>query len=191
MQIDKIDSGKSEMQSVKQRFYALRNGVLADVLRKAGSPYRIIFGLNLPQIQEIANAFGFNESLANQLWENKETRESRLLAPMLVNPEFFKIETAKIWLNNLAGSTEELDVLCHKLLRKTPFATELQKELKSSDNDLLRYVSLRLSFSLIAQKGNEILKDAKVEMERNSPLTQNVARQLMEEAIFVLGVENQ
>ena len=42
------------MQTVKRRFFAMRNGVIADVLRKGGSPFRTIFGLNLPQIAEIA-----------------------------------------------------------------------------------------------------------------------------------------
>ncbi len=39
---------------IKQRLYAMRNGVIADSLRNAGSPYRSIFGLNLPQLTEIA-----------------------------------------------------------------------------------------------------------------------------------------
>ena len=36
------------MQSVKRRFYAMRNGMLAAQMRQGGVDYRINFGLNIP-----------------------------------------------------------------------------------------------------------------------------------------------
>lgn len=42
------------MQTVKRRFFAMRNGALAEQMRSRGLTYRINFGLNLPQIKEIA-----------------------------------------------------------------------------------------------------------------------------------------
>ena len=50
------------LQNIKRRFFALRNGVIADTLRRAGSPFKIIFGLNLPQLAEIAAELGYSES---------------------------------------------------------------------------------------------------------------------------------
>ena len=44
----------NQMQIIKRRFFAMRNGIIADTLRKAGLDYRMIFGLNLPQITDIA-----------------------------------------------------------------------------------------------------------------------------------------
>ncbi|MDE6370251.1 MAG: hypothetical protein K2K92_02035, partial [Duncaniella sp.] len=73
----------SPIQTIKRRFFAMRNGVIADTLRKAGLPYRIIFGLNLPQIAEIAEETGADEALARQLWADTGTRESMMLAPMI------------------------------------------------------------------------------------------------------------
>ena len=52
--MENVETSFNEMQTVKRHFFALRNGVIADALRRAGSPFRIIFGLNLPQIAEIA-----------------------------------------------------------------------------------------------------------------------------------------
>ena len=46
----------------------MRNGIVADTLRKAGSPYRIIFGLNLPQISEIARVTGCNHEWPKRFW---------------------------------------------------------------------------------------------------------------------------
>ncbi len=42
------------MQAVKRRLYAMRNGALAAQMRNAGLHYRINFGLNIPQLKEIA-----------------------------------------------------------------------------------------------------------------------------------------
>ena len=74
----------NDMQQIKRHFFAMRNGIVADVLRKAGSPFRIIFGLTLPQITDVANATGKNAELARRLWDNKTTRCSMLLAPMIM-----------------------------------------------------------------------------------------------------------
>jgi len=66
------------MQSVKRRFYAMRNGMLAAQMRQGGVDYRINFGLNIPQIKDIAAeliASGLSAaelaSLARALWDNE------------------------------------------------------------------------------------------------------------------------
>lgn len=186
MQINEIDSTKNLMQNVKQRFFAMRNGVVADMLRKAGSPYRIIFGLNLPQLKEVAAAFGHNETLANELWANDSTRESRLLAPMIADPE--KVSKAMIlnWINHLSGSLEEIDILCHSLLRKTSYVRTLITELSCSENALKRYLALRLAFGVIHKDALEMKKLAAEEIERNESVTKGIAIQLREECEFLL-----
>ena len=181
MELDKIDTSKSKMQSVKQRFFALRNGVVADMLRKAGSPYRIIFGLNLPQLQQLAAVFGKDEELADLLWNDKSVRESRLLAPMLLDASALSPAKASAWLNDLTGSTEELDLLCHSLLRKVDFAEELFDTLCHDDEPLRRYVALRLGFALMNRCPEKIRDFAIKEKEKNNPVTLNVARQLSAE----------
>ncbi len=73
----------NRMQIIKRRFFAMRNGIIADTLRKAGLEYKIIFGLNLPQITEIAAEQPHEADLAEELWADRRTRESLMLAPML------------------------------------------------------------------------------------------------------------
>ena len=89
------------MQTVKRRFFAMRNGVIADTLRSAGLPYKIIFGLNLPQIVEIAGDVPHKRELAEALWANNTTRESMLMAPMLIDPSSFSMEDARRWLDTV------------------------------------------------------------------------------------------
>lgn len=187
MDISVLDSSKNEMQNVKQRFFALRNGMLADMLRQGGSPYRIIFGLNLPQLREIAAVFGANDALADALWANRSTRESRLLAPMVADVNVFSRERALTWLGDLTGALEEVDILCHSLLRKTPYVKTLISELVDSENALMRYAALRLAFSFVNEDAPGTLAMAEAELSRGDALTQGVARQLKDEAMFVIG----
>lgn len=140
----------NDMQTVKRRFFAMRNGVIADTLRSAGLPYKIIFGLNLPQIVEIAGEVPHTRELAESLWANNTTRESMLLAPMLVDPSSFGIEDARRWLDSVP-TAEVADILCHRLLRKTPYAWELAETLIDSPSGPFdKYVALRLAFNLVA-----------------------------------------
>lgn len=146
----------NRMQQAKRMMYAMRNGVVSDVLRKGGAPFSIIFGINLPQLTDIARDLGTDPDLAEKLWANTTTRESMLLAPMLVDAEAFKEEDARRWMET-AKSSEVADVLCLKLLRRLPYAVRLVEEYRRSDNRQLRYVALRLMCNL-ARKYPELAR---------------------------------
>lgn len=171
----------NEMQTIKRRLFAMRNGIIADTLRQAGSPFRIIFGLNLPQIVEIATETGKNRELADKLWANTTTRESLLIAPMLVEPSDFSIDDARRWVAEVPA-TEVADILCHRLLRHTPYAWELAEELiDKHDENFALYTGLRLTFNLVHTDPNRAL--ALAERAGNHPL----ALALIDEAKFLLG----
>lgn len=189
MDIQQNDPRFSEMQNIKRRFFALRNGVIADRLRTAGDPHRIVFGLTLPQLAEVAAASPHDNHLAQMLWDNDTTRESRLLAPMLADADTFDCETARAWVESLKGA-EEADILCHKLLRHLTFAIELvDRYADRNDNALLRYLSIRLAFNLIYKADgatrNHIGSLAAAEQQRHDPMTRFVATQLAEEIEFL------
>lgn len=182
MELEKLDYTRNAMQNVKRRFFALRNGVLADVLRRSGSPYRIIFGLNVPQIKEVAAVFGYDRDLAEKLWADTSTRESRLMAPMLVNPEEFTDVEAKEWVNGAQAIAEECDMLCMGLLRRLPYRRSLAGELTDSACAVSRYVGLRLLFADVSQDPARCALLANAELERGHPFTRSIARQLAQEA---------
>ena len=132
-----------KMQQTKRAFFTYRNGILVDVLRRAGSPYKMIFGLNLPQISEIAAATGTDHSLAMALFSDRTTRESQLLAPMIADPDALSADDA-LELLTQAPDREAVDILCHRLLRRLPFAAEL-----AANPALPPYSALRLAANLI------------------------------------------
>lgn len=185
MKIDEIDVTKSPLQNVKQRFFALRNGLLADMLRKSGSPYRIIFGLNLPQIREVAAAFGTDTELSETLWANVTTRESRLVAPMLADRTTFTIEDARRWCRTLSGSPEEVDVLCWALLRHLHGIDALVDEMVDCEEDIRRYTAMRLAANLLRTDPKRFKSIALNEINRNCPLTKSLALQIVDEADFL------
>ncbi len=133
-----------DLREVKQQFFALRNGLLADMLRKqCAMPYKVIFGLNIPQIKAIAQRIGMDDALAAQLWADTDVRESRLLSPM--------ISSARAEATDMLGqvaTAEEADIVCHSLLRHCPGAERAAEAAASSENPLTRYASLRLMLNL-------------------------------------------
>lgn len=140
----------NQMQTVKRHFFAMRNGIIADTLRRAGSPYHIIFGLNLPQLVEIAAVTPHSVELSDALHVNSSTRCSRLMAPMIHPAEAMTEEKALQWMSEVLCA-EEADILCHRLLRKLPFASSLvSKALGEDSSGWLTYAGLRLLANLRA-----------------------------------------
>lgn len=110
------------LQEIKQLFFAYRNGIVADTLRRAGMPYKMIFGLQVPQISEIAKTLKETHTpeeiltLANALWNDKGVRESRLLACYLFDPKSISAEKVEKLKTDLQ-TPEERDMLNFRILR--------------------------------------------------------------------------
>lgn len=183
------------MQTVKRSLYARRNGALAEQMRRGGLMYRINFGLNIPQVKEVAAeilAQGLSSKeqldLANLLWENVNTRESRLIAPMLYPADIMTADIALRWLME-AQTTEIADHLCHSLLRHLPFAPEVAHAVLADTGatPLNRYAALRLMLNLLILgkiAPSEAAAAAAAEQATGTPLTRAVAAQLADEAEF-------
>lgn len=170
----------NDMQTVKRSFFALRNGIVADTLRKGGTSYKIIFGLNLPQICEIAASTPHDPKLAQMLWDNVTTRESRLLAPMLLNPATTDRTLALRWASEV-NEREVADVLCLKLLRKMPGAAGLIEGIASADNPLAEYTALRLALNIVREAPSEARNAARSHRNSDSPAVRHLCTRIEEE----------
>ena len=180
MKMDKFN----DLQIIKRRFFAMRNGIIADTIRKSGAPYRMIFGLNLPQIDEIARETGKNKELAEKLHADTSTRESQLLAPMLMPEEEMTPEKAIGWIAG-APSHEAIDILCHRLLRRLPFALDTVEQALNSDIPHARYAAVRLMWNLIPAHADEVYPLASREASKGEDAISLLARNLMEEIDFL------
>lgn len=184
----------SIMQQVKRRFFAMRNGMLADQIRRSGLGYRVNFGLNIPQLKEIAtdiinsgiSSAGLLE-LANSLWANINTRESRLMAPMIFPADIMSRELAARWLSE-AQTTEVADHLCHSLLKRLTFAEEIALEQfhTPEGTPMQRYAALRLLLNLVVTgKTDPAALRPIAETAMQEELTRPVAHQLLQEIEFL------
>ena len=137
------------VQEIKHEFFSRRNGIIADAYRNAGDPHKTVFGLQLPQLSEIARMAGMPDTaLSVQLWADRDCRESRLLACWLVDHADVTEQQAL----DMAADTrtrEEADILAFRLLRRLPFATALADKIrKSSASDISIYVATALKRNL-------------------------------------------
>ena len=185
-----ICSDMEKVQEIKKTFYAYRNGIIADRLRNAGDCHAVIFGLNIPQIVNIANELGQDTHLARQLWNNSNSRESRMLAPMLFPCDELGYDEACLWIEDVEN-VEIADNLCHKLLRKVDSAEKLFQKYANADKDLLRYVAFRLAMNLLCigavADRVAMLDAARREVAKGCGMTQNVARDVVEEIELMQG----
>lgn len=121
------------LKDIKQQFFAYRNGALADTLRKAGMPYGIIFGLNIPQLAAIARQARESAggepvaALADELWADRNVRESRLLACYLFDADSLPGQQTLQMMADVQ-TREEADILAFRLLRYLPYAAQLAVE---------------------------------------------------------------
>ena len=174
----------TELKDIKQEFFAYRNGMLADTLRDAGDSHKIIFGLNIPQIKAIADRVEKSADIAQQLWDNDTSRESRLAAPMVYPADKFSKATAEEWIASLIN-IEEADILCHRLLCLTDYAEDMIYELAESDNEMRKYCGYRLAINVIMRnklqdynKISELLVPSDKDSDRIILLKKSIAEEI-------------
>lgn len=134
------------IQIIKHQFLAFRNGIISDTLRKAGSPFEIIFGLQLPQLKDIAKEIGKDRALGLELWADSKVREARILALLILPPDSISLDDALRMASDIR-SREEADLLPFLLLRHTPHIPALLSSISKvpSPDPLQEYLFTTLS----------------------------------------------
>lgn len=123
---------QQDILDIKKDLRACMNGVLSARMRQVGMPYRLVFGVELPRLQEIAATYTPNRHLAQALW-NENIRETRLLACLLMPPRDFTPDVADIWAQEIP-TTEVAQVMATRLMPLAPRACDLSFEWIASDN---------------------------------------------------------
>ena len=143
------------LREIRKEFFAFRNGIVADKLRKAGDPHGMIMGCLLVDVSGIAarvrESIGDTEQLiaiAQELWADTNSRECRLAAPMLYPAEEMTLECAQQWCQTVE-TVEIADNLCHKLLRHIIDANNLFRQLIADERPLIKYTGYRLLLNLL------------------------------------------
>lgn len=118
------------MKEIKQLFFTYRNGAVADSLRRYGIPHKIIFGLDIPRIAEIARRLEPSDEVADKLWADYDVRESRLLATYLFETANMTEERA-MQLARSVRTQEEADMLAFRQFKRLDCGAELLARFES------------------------------------------------------------
>ena len=110
------------IKEIKLELRAAMNGVVAAQMRQAGMPYKLIFGVELPRLQEIAREFRADRRLAQALW-NESSRECKILATMLMPPAECLSEIAEIWTDEMP-TAEIAQIAVQQLFSHTQWAAD-------------------------------------------------------------------
>lgn len=108
-----------EVKEIKQYFFARRNGVTADVLKRGGSGFEMIFGVDVPSISALSKEIGFDKELAIRLWADRKVRESHLLAAWLLDPVSLSVEEC-VTLADSVVDMEDAQMLAFRVLKHRP-----------------------------------------------------------------------
>ena len=138
---------------IKKELRAAMNGILSAKMREAGAPYKLVFGVELPRLQSIANEFQPSRQLAQELW-NENIRECKLLATMLMPPQEFLPEMADIWVDEIP-TAEVAQVLCMQLLSKESWSAVTAFEWIASPSQMRQLCGF-LCIARLLQQGAQL-----------------------------------
>ena len=142
------------VREIKAKLRLFMNGVLSQSLREKGLKYRLIFGVELPRLREIAAGYEPNHELAQALWK-EDIRECKILAAYLQPIESFFPEIADIWMEQIHNS-ELADYVCMALLRRLPYASQKAFQWIASGDRMPMYIGFRLMSHLFTTLGTEM-----------------------------------
>ena len=118
-----MDSTTTEkLQLIKRDFRSLMNGTAAASLREKGLHYRLIFGVEWPQLMRLSAEIGKDHDLAQALWK-EDIRDCRLLAGLIQPVETFSLELADVWIETM-HYPEEAQYTVLSLFQHLPHVSE-------------------------------------------------------------------
>ena len=142
------------IRQIKAQLRLFMNGVLSQSLREKGLQYRLIFGVELPRLKEIAAGYEQDHELAQALW-NEDIRECKILAAYLQPTDTFDSELADFWMESV-HNTELADYLSMILFRRLPYASQKAFQWMASENRMEAYTGFRLMSHLFTLYGTEM-----------------------------------
>lgn len=175
---------EERIKEIKLELRSQMNGIASSAMRQS-EDYRVNFGVELPRLQEMAEAESFNPitPLASALWK-ESVRECRILALMIFPKEEMDEELCDVWAEQIHTS-EIAQIASLHLFRKLPYATSKSLEWIASENEVLQVCGFTTLLHIarqteIAQRTlDEVVDQAQAAMESESLSLRKIASQWM------------
>lgn len=175
---------RDRFNEIKQQFMLMKNGVLSDSMKAAGSPHRIIWGLNMPQLREIGERYDRSKDLFDAFWGDTPTRESVVIAPMLLPYDELTVDEA-IALVDEAPTLEAIDSLTFNALRHRGDVWNIIAALDGADEINRRYAAMRLLARVIRENLSGAKTLAEHEASFKDPRTYTAATNILSDIDFL------
>ena len=174
------------IRQIKAQLRLFMNGVLSQSLREKGLKYRLIFGVELPRLKEIAAGYEQSHELAQALWK-EDIRECKILAAYLQPTDTFDPELADFWMEGI-HNTELADYVCMALFRRLPYASQKAFQWIASENRMEAYTGFLLMSHLITlsegnmneRSRNEFLDQVHTALQSDDLLIRQVAQSALD-----------
>ncbi len=147
-----------ELRNIKRSLRGVMNGPVSQSMRQKGLNYKVIFGVELPRLREIAEELPHTHALAAALWK-EDIRECRLLAAMLMPTEDFSEDLAELWVEQMRFS-EEAECTVFHLFARLPYASDLAFRWIAHSAPIFRLCGLLLLSRLFMQGARPTHRDA-------------------------------
>ncbi len=146
-----------ELRNIKRSLRGVMNGPVSQSMRQKGLAYKVIFGVELPRLREMAEDMPHTHELAAALWK-EDIRECRLLAAMLMPVSSFSEELAEVWVEQMRF-TEEAECTVFHLFARLPYASELVFRWTASEAPMFRLCGWLLLSRLFIQGAKPVPRD--------------------------------
>ncbi len=131
-----------KLKQIKQGFRLLMNGVASQSMREKGLQYKINWGIQLTELQKIAEEYGKDYDLAVELWK-ENIRECKILATMMMPPEKMPPELADLWMEQ-TPSQEIAEMTAFHLFQYLSYAPAMAYEWIASNRQLYQICGFQI-----------------------------------------------
>lgn len=153
------------IRSIRTDLRLAMNGVVSTSMRKKGMDYKMNFGVDEPRLNQIAQKYEPDATLAKELWK-LDVRELKILSTLLYPVNDFTKCDANEWVNSVA--THEIrEYWCRNLLQKLTFADQLVHDWLANQSSAVRISGYWLFARLMLIQSNVLRKvDLNVVIEK-------------------------
>ena len=158
--------------AIKTALRAAMNGIAASTIRESGMGYKLVFGVELPRLREIAKEYCQTASaegpehlrqLARELWQ-ENIRECKMLAVMFHPIEDFDIDIANLWIESLRPEQAEIaQLLSMDLLSRTPYASQMVFQWIADERNMFQLCGF-LTITRLIMNGAQLSPDSEAEL---------------------------
>lgn len=150
------------LASIHADLRSAMNGIAARSIRESGMAYRLVYGIELPRLREIASAYAPDRHLAQELWQ-EDVRECKMLAIMLYPIGDFDRDMATLWVEAIQPSQVELaQLLAMDRLTHLPDAADLAFQWIAEERPMFQLCGFLVITRLLMQ-GGRLSPDAEAE----------------------------